>query len=955
MGTTRLVGRHPLTAPVTSSLLVSDPASQSNGANGNVAPPDTDNSLTPTLSVNAENPADVVFTVSGLGSGYSGTVTFTDSTNKSDVVAIKGNGTYSANLSNLADGTLTYLLKASDPAGNVITVDPTTTLGLPPGVTLQPINGGPDYYANNGFTYAANAGWDNPSFFPIGPSEEAVTSEADVTLWHGLNWNTAFDIQANFDLALAGASTGIWVIQNISDGLLPGTGAETVGLITYDEPSTFAEGVTTPLSTTANSIQDGRFWYINNTWNFIAYGGLSPVSSSAQVLDTLVTTPNGTQAHIDASSVDAYWFSGANISQMQYELGLLDNLAGNATAAEVARGSNYGDIITDEEAITGGSQPIFGFVETGGPYTEDTSASDYITPAELNWAVWSELIHGANGIDYFDHSFAGPAVSDSNVQDAYYQTVQPGQTVSIYTQIQQTDALVTQLAPVLNSPTALGYVTVNNAAYENGTILSPFSGIEVMAKDDNGQFYIFADTADALTQTNISATFTIADTNATSVTVVGENRTIPVVDGVFSDTFATAATVHIYEVNDGGSSPPPPAPAAPVISTGVANSNASVTLTGTAPDGSTVTVSDGGTTALGTATASSSRRPVISSGVVNSNQSVTLTGTAPDGSTVTVSDGGATALGTATASSTGAWSFTTADLSAGSYAFTATDTTSAGTSAASSAFDVTVTSSSPPPSGSNLVANGNFATDSFSGWTLGGNYTSSYFGPEIFIDTDAEGGSTYAAGMGSVGSDGTLSQTIATTAGQTYTLSFWLQNEASGTNDFSAIWNGQTLLSLSNAAQSGYTEYTYTVTATGSTTTLEFSAANGPSQWDLDNISLTANSTSPADPPAAPVISTGVANSNESVTLTGTAPDGSTVTVSDGGTTALGTATASSTGAWSFTTADLAAGSYAFTATDTTSAGTSAASSAFDVTVPDPPPPPRRRSLAPAWQIPISR
>ena len=643
-------GWTPADGAVTSSLLVGDPASQGAGATGNVAPPDTDNSLTPTLSVNAQNPADVVFTVSGLGSGYSGTVTFTDSTNKSDVVAIKGNGTYSANLSNLADGTLTYLLKASDPAGNVITVDPTTTLGLPAGVTLQPINGGPDYYANNGFTYAAKAGWDNPSFFPIGPSEEAVTSEADVTLWHGLNWNTAFDVQANFDLALAGASTGIWVIQNISDGLLPGTGAETVGLISYDEPSTFAEGVTTPLSTTANSIQDGRFWYINNTWNFIAYGGLSPVNSSAQVLDTLVTTPNGTQVHIDASSIDAYWFSGANISSIQGELGLLDNLPGNATAAEVARGSNYGDIITDEEAITGGSQPIFGFVETGGPYTEDTSASDYITPSELNWAVWSELIHGANGIDYFDHSFAGPSVSDSNVQDAYYQTVRPGQTVSIYTQIQQTDALVTQLAPVLNSPTALGYVTVNNAAYENGTILSPFSGIEVMAKDDNGQFYIFADTADALTQTNIAATFTIADTNATSVTVVGENRTIPVVDGVFSDTFATAATVHIYEVNDAGSSPPPPAPAAPVISTGLENSNASVTLTGTAPDGSTVTVSDGGTTALGTVTASS----------------------------------------------TGAWSFTTADLAAGCYVFTATDTTSAGTSAASSPFDVTVASSSPP-------------------------------------------------------------------------------------------------------------------------------------------------------------------------------------------------------------------------------------------------------------------
>ena len=110
-----------------------------------------------------------------------------------------------------------------------------------------------------------------------------------------------------------------------------------------------------------------------------------------------------------------------------------------------------------------------------------------------------------------------------------------------------------------------------------------------------------------------------------------------------------------------------------------------------------------------------------------------------------------------------------------------------------------------------------------------------------------------------MGADGTLSQTIATTAGQTYTLSFWLQNEAAGTNDFKAIWNGQTLLSLTNAAQSGYTEYTYTVTATSSTTTLEFSAANGPSQWDLDNISLTANAqrvhvssvvaSAPASPP----------------------------------------------------------------------------------------------------------
>ena len=38
--------------------------------------------------------------------------------------------------------------------------------------------------------------------------------------------------------------------------------------------------------------------------------------------------------------------------------------------------------------------------------------------------------------------------------------------------------------------------------------------------------------------------------------------------------------------------------------------------------------------------------------------------------------------------------------------------------------------------------------------------------------------------MGSMGSDGTLSQTIATTAGKTYTLSFWLKNEGIGSQRF---------------------------------------------------------------------------------------------------------------------------------------------------------------------------
>ena len=135
-----------------------------------------------------------------------------------------------------------------------------------------------------------------------------------------------------------------------------------------------------------------------------------------------------------------------------------------------------------------------------------------------------------------------------------------------------------------------------------------------------------------------------------------------------------------------------------------------------------------------------------------------------------------------------------------------------------------------------------------------------------YIDTNAEGSSTYAAGMGSVGSDGTFSQTIATTPGQQYTLSFWLQNEGGTPNNFTATWNGTSLLALTNAAQSGYTEYTYTVTATGSTSTLMFAAEQKPSQWDLDNVSVTP--VTPAITAISESSSSGDLNAGETGTLT---------------------------------------------------------------------------------------
>ena len=114
---------------ITSSLVTTGPAGHMATGSGNAVTLDTDSMLTPTVVVDAANPAKVTFTISGLEGDETGTMTFTDALSHSDVVNIASNGTYSANLSNLANGTLTYLVSVTDPVGNVTTFDPTVTLG----------------------------------------------------------------------------------------------------------------------------------------------------------------------------------------------------------------------------------------------------------------------------------------------------------------------------------------------------------------------------------------------------------------------------------------------------------------------------------------------------------------------------------------------------------------------------------------------------------------------------------------------------------------------------------------------------------------------------------------------------------------------------------------------------------------------------------------------------------
>src|SRR5262249_5185783 len=138
-----------------------------------------------------------------------------------------------------------------------------------------------------------------------------------------------------------------------------------------------------------------------------------------------------------------------------------------------------------------------------------------------------------------------------------------------------------------------------------------------------------------------------------------------------------------------------------------------------------------------------------------------------------------------------------------------------------------------------------FETGTFSGWTLGGNFGASVWGPQTAVDGNAESGQ-YAANIGAIGSDATLGQVIQTTAGQHYTLTFWLENnggDPTRPNDFSVQWNGVTVLSLVNAPAQGYTKYTFDVVGTAGTSQLLFSGRQDPSFWNLDAVSVVPTGT----------------------------------------------------------------------------------------------------------------
>lgn len=160
-----------------------------------------------------------------------------------------------------------------------------------------------------------------------------------------------------------------------------------------------------------------------------------------------------------------------------------------------------------------------------------------------------------------------------------------------------------------------------------------------------------------------------------------------------------------------------------------------------------------------------------------------------------------------------------------------------------------------------IVENGGFETGDFSDWTTTGDlkYTgvtsATCPGPGSLPNKCTPYDGNYAAFF-DTNTDATgISQSLATVAGDTYTLSYWLNVDASGSGtegaSYTFSWNGVAFYSSTNVTDvSGFNEYIQTsLLATSTSTTLQFTI-NDPLDWmGLDDISVTDNNSGPADTP----------------------------------------------------------------------------------------------------------
>jgi len=412
------------------------------------------------------------------------------------------------------------------------------------GLSCIPWEGGSSYWAQ--FAKANASGWTDPNFFPISvffgkadPSHVSSLKDAGINLYMGVEHSPETFPITNITNAGLYAMPGQdeWTPAEV------GNGNGVVGWFISDEcdmgysgcDGTEAQILATQQSyvNKARGYGDGRFVHANFGNGILrTFWATTTMSQHVQLMDS--------------ASADKYTYTSPGV------WGIIDGTHDAPdwpNGVPIARAYSYGWQTDQMRRFQdqGHLRPIWTFVETAKPYLNEAGALT-IQPDQIEGAVWSAIIHEARGIAYFQHNNASSGCT------ANYSIVD---CPTVHAKVKAIDADVKALAPVLNtqsyynSSRTVNGMTYNYYSFNNGT--------DTMLKTYDGSAYIIAGLGMRCNNTSCtsgtadstgSKTFTLpTGVNGTTVTVVGEGRTIPVTSRTFSDNFANEYTHHIYKIS----------------------------------------------------------------------------------------------------------------------------------------------------------------------------------------------------------------------------------------------------------------------------------------------------------------------------------------------------------------------------------------------------------------------
>lgn len=445
-----------------------------------------------------------------------------------------------------------------------------TSVGSPSGVRLREIDGGPHYFAQ----ISRKSAWmDGHILLGTWLAQPANAAEVayDRATGDNIYWNLAGTGQT------CGGAPCVASYQTIRDGgmhvsapsIAADSGPESVAYLGTDEADmNFGPGWDGWNRADNSCVPAGgkcgytvaRFFYSGQpaslgspgyptvgTVRQQGYGkGVLFWETSKQAAEFLKFT--------DILSADSYWMTDSSLGVASQggcaffpnNPVICDDGGGQGlTKAQRQLPADYAYNVTELEklqATNGTPKPIVVDVETGCPFAGSDSCT---SPGAMTAAAWHALIAGARGIIWFQHNFGGPCIDFRTVIDGanpasgkYNCNQTPGVTLhDVDGALTRFNSEVNQLNGILLAPFADGYVR-------------SASDVSYMAKYSGGNYYIFAASGKPGMPpvSNQKVVFSITGAHTCHVDVLNESRSIPVTNGVFSDVFSDANSVHIYQV-----------------------------------------------------------------------------------------------------------------------------------------------------------------------------------------------------------------------------------------------------------------------------------------------------------------------------------------------------------------------------------------------------------------------